>query len=195
MFEDRAKNFAERAEGGAKVFNEQDFLYDLQNEADLFRKNKDKIGHLRNIELEIKKIKDDHEKICPHDPGSCHKSKTLAKCLFFVDQELNEIVDENLDETYFSGKESVFDDNDITILHTKIDSVLERLDKLGYGQEIIYDEIEELKESSKKISKKDFKLLLLGKLVAFGERRLLGEQSVQELFTSAGEVFEKMITE
>lgn len=195
MFEDRAKSFAEKAEGGAKVFEEQKFLYDLESEADLFRKNKDKIGHLRNIELEIKKIKDDHESGCPHEPGSCHRSKTLAKCLFFVGQELDNIVDDNLDGAYFTGKENSFGEGDLEDLHAKVDTVLDRLEKLGYGQEIIYDEIEDLKVSSKKLSKKDFKLLLLGKLVAFGEKRLLGEKSIQELFSQTGEVFEKMITE
>ena len=46
--------------------------------------------------------------------------------------------------------------------------MLEKLEKLGYGQEIIFDEIEELKSKSKKISKKDLKMMLIGKIVSFG---------------------------
>lgn len=57
---------------------------------------------------------------------------------------------------------------ELTELHQRIDSVLERLDKLGFGQEIIFEEIEELKGKSKKISKKDLKMMLIGKIVSFG---------------------------
>jgi hypothetical protein len=57
---------------------------------------------------------------------------------------------------------------ELTELHKRIDSVLERLDKLGFGQEIIFEEIEELKGKSKKISKKDLKMMLIGKIVSFG---------------------------
>ena len=71
--------------------------------------------------------------------------------------------------------ESELTDNDVeyslkelTELHQRIDSVLERLDKLGFGQEIIFEEIEELKGKSKKISKKDLKMMLIGKIVSFG---------------------------
>lgn len=53
-------------------------------------------------------------------------------------------------------------------LHSKIDNVLEKLEKLGLGQEIIFEEIEGLKSKSKKISKKDLKLILIGQLISFG---------------------------
>lgn len=50
----------------------------------------------------------------------------------------------------------------------RIDAVLEQLEKLGLGQSILFDEIEEMKDKSRKLSRKDFKMLLLGKLVAVG---------------------------
>lgn len=65
---------------------------------------------------------------------------------------------------------------------------------LGLGQEIIFNEIEELKSASSKVSMKDFQLLLLGKLVAFGESKLMGEKSIQDLFGMAGKAWDKMIS-
>lgn len=50
-------------------------------------------------------------------------------------------------------------------LDKKIDEVLLRLQKLGFGQEIIFNEIEELRELQTKLSKKSWGQLLKGKLV------------------------------
>lgn len=68
---------------------------------------------------------------------------------------------------------------ELTELHQRIDSVLERLDKLGFGQEIIFEEIEELKGKSKKISKKDLKMMLIGKIVSFGMGKIDTELAAQ----------------
>jgi hypothetical protein len=50
-------------------------------------------------------------------------------------------------------------------INSKIDSVLSKLDDLGYGQEIIFNEIEELRNLSKKLSKKTWSQLVKGKMV------------------------------
>ncbi|HIX54713.1 MAG TPA: hypothetical protein H9853_06785 [Candidatus Sphingobacterium stercoripullorum] len=46
------------------------------------------------------------------------------------------------------------------------------MEKLGLGQEIIFSEIEELKSKSRKITKKDLKMMLIGKLVSFGAGKM-----------------------
>lgn len=60
-----------------------------------------------------------------------------------------------------SKNKKVKDEN----LNKKIDEVLLRLQKLGFGQEIIFNEIEELRELQTKLSKKSWGQLLKGKLV------------------------------
>ena len=81
---------------------------------------------------------------------------------------------QNIFENYQVPENLLTDDDvdyslkELTELHDRINSVLEKLEKLGYGQEIIFDEIEELKSKSKKISKKDLKMMLIGKIVSFG---------------------------
>lgn len=64
-------------------------------------------------------------------------------------------------------------------LHQRIDSVLEKLEKLGFGQEIIFEEIEELKGKSKKISKKDLKMMLIGKIISFGAGKIDADLAAQ----------------
>lgn len=78
-------------------------------------------------------------------------------------------------ESRLSDEEEDFSLNELQELHNRIDSVLEKLEKLGYGQEIIFNEIEELKAKSKKISKKDLKMMLIGKIVSFGMGKIDNE--------------------
>lgn len=57
---------------------------------------------------------------------------------------------------------------EIESLEKRIDEVLAKLDQLGLGQEIIFDEIDSLKSKSRRLTKKDFGVILVGQLVAFG---------------------------
>lgn len=194
IFEDRAIKFSNSIEGYAKQYNEQEFLGRLNEEIGLFRKNSDKIVHLRNIEIQFAKRKAEHELKCPQEPGDCPLSKKYDKCMFFVTQELENIAENYIDQSYFSSGNADLTPDQISELHEKIDTVLSRLEMLGLGQEIIFNEIEELKSASSKVSMKDFQLLLLGKLVAFGESKLMGEKSIQDLFGMAGKAWDKMIS-
>lgn len=58
--------------------------------------------------------------------------------------------------------------DELVRLHSRIDSILEHLTKLGMGQEIIFDEIETLKNKAQRVSKKDLGLILIGQLVSYG---------------------------
>ncbi len=83
------------------------------------------------------------------------------------------------DKTDLSGNDEEYDLNELADLHSRIDKVLAKLEKLGFGQEIIFDEIEELKSKSKKITKKDLKMMLIGKLVSFGVGKVDTETASQ----------------
>ena len=67
----------------------------------------------------------------------------------------------------------------------KIDKILEEISKLGHGQEIIFEEIESLKKSSSKLSKKDFYQLVIGKtfdlLANYGMSKELGQKLITTL--------------
>lgn len=55
--------------------------------------------------------------------------------------------------------------NDKNELESKIDKILEHLVTLGFGQEVIFNEIDELKDLQHTLSKKSWSQLLKGKLV------------------------------
>lgn len=79
-----------------------------------------------------------------------------------------------------------FDDGEFNLdelieLNKRIDEVLNRLNKLGLGQEILFNEIVSLKEKGKKISKKDLKVMLIGQLASFG-MKTIDTETAQEIF-------------
>jgi len=64
-----------------------------------------------------------------------------------------------------------------TDLSKKLDSVLEHLSKLGAGQEIIFDEIGELKELQLSLSKKTWSQLLKGKLLDLAIDKIISTET------------------
>jgi len=95
--------------------------------------------------------------------------------------------DYTVPENELTGNDNEYNLQELTDLHSRIDSVLEKLEKLGFGQEIIFDEIEELKSKSKKITKKDLKMMLIGKIVSFGVGKVDSE-TASEIFETITEI-------
>ncbi len=83
--------------------------------------------------------------------------------------------------------------DELVRLHSRIDSILEHLTKLGMGQEIIFDEIETLKNKAQKVSKKDLSLILIGQLVSYGSG-LIDNKLAAEIYQKVtGILLEKAI--
>ncbi|OEK03377.1 hypothetical protein BFP97_18425 [Roseivirga sp. 4D4] len=64
----------------------------------------------------------------------------------------------------------------------RIDEIIIRLKSLGHGQEIIFEELEELKSLNKKLSKKNWRQILQGKLVDMGIKELLDKETIGSVF-------------
>ena len=90
-------------------------------------------------------------------------------------------------------QDEAFSINELINLHKRIDSILEHLTKLGYGQEIIFNEIESLKNKAQKVSKKDLGLILVGQLVSYGSSIITPELAA-EIYQKVNDiVLEKVI--
>ena len=66
----------------------------------------------------------------------------------------------------------------------KLDEVLVKLAKLGLGQEIIFEEIEELRSLNKKLSKKSLKQILKGKLFDLTLSELINKETANFIYQS-----------
>lgn len=69
-------------------------------------------------------------------------------------------------------------------INDKIDLVLSQLDKLGYGQQIIFEEIEELRGLSKKLNKKTWSQVIKGKVVDLALSELISKDVATFIYES-----------
>lgn len=90
-------------------------------------------------------------------------------------------------------QDEAFSIDELINLHKRIDSILEHLTKLGYGQEIIFNEIDSLKNKAQKVSKKDLGLILVGQLVSYGSG-LIEPNLAAEIYQKVNDiVLEKLV--
>lgn len=114
-----------------------------------------------------------------------------SKYLEFLNRE--KLPSENRKNTSGTLTKYYYDNEELKDLKNKIDEVLQSLEKLGLGQEIIYDEIESLKTSSRNNSKKDFKDLVLGKLFDLATNQALDSELAKNIYrTIFGDNFPKI---
>ena len=78
--------------------------------------------------------------------------------------------------------ESICDDKEI--INSKIDDLMGKLEKLGFGQEIIYDELEELKELYIHLNKKNWGELVKGKIIDLGLQQIINEDIMKLIYNS-----------
>lgn len=67
-------------------------------------------------------------------------------------------------------------------LDEKLDAIIIRLKELGYGQEIIFNEIEELRDYQTTLSKKSWTQLLKGKLVDLGVDEVINKETALMIY-------------
>lgn len=67
-------------------------------------------------------------------------------------------------------------------INKKIDQITEMLRRNGYGQEILFNEIQELKELYPKLSKKTWGQTLKGKLIDLGLSEIISRDTINYIF-------------
>lgn len=78
-------------------------------------------------------------------------------------------------------------------LSEKVDAVLEKLQSLGYGQEIIFQEIEELKSLSGKLKKRTWIQLLKGKVVDLAMDQVINKETATYILETFSEEASKLL--
>jgi hypothetical protein len=181
MFEEKAERFIDEYVDGMRLFDEGTFVSQLQSEIFPFR-DREKINLLTTIKTDVEKRKFDHEQTCSSSPEKCNTTKKFNKALMFISQEMEELGIMADRPTDFPNSEADFSESQMEKLHEKIDDVLYKLDKMGLGQEIIYEEIEQLKNDAGRVTKKDLGLMVIGKIVEYGSTEVSKIPEVQELY-------------
>ncbi|HWI92433.1 MAG TPA: hypothetical protein VNT20_14230 [Flavisolibacter sp.] len=113
---------------------------------------------------------------------NCGHEKLTGMSKFVIDQELELLA------VHFvpSGTSKEFTDSEKVEMNAKIDEALEKLQNLGIGQQVIFEEIEELKEYLN-LDKKNWLQLLKGKLFDLATEKAVEIVTVQMIFNTITE--------
>jgi hypothetical protein len=152
-----------------------------------------KIIFLNILRKELFDSKIEHEKGC--QTQNCGTASLYNNAIFTVDQTI-----ENLNEYYVPTviAEDIFSPHEQSEILSKINDVIFKLRKLEAGQEIIFDEIDDLK-SSFYLGKKKWNQLLTGKIIelgiSYGVEKTILDSIYSELIESAKHLAPNIITD
>ncbi|MDR0969818.1 MAG: hypothetical protein LBM67_04705 [Lentimicrobiaceae bacterium] len=161
---------------------------DLESQRYRYRREKDKLKYLTVVSQYVQEESEKHSKECKN-PSNCSQSKALGEATFFLNQMLEEYgIGINNDEVFTN--EERYENN------KKLDDMLQEIETLKMGQEIIYDdlkkEIEELKNLYF-IGKKNWYQNLAGKSLEMVASGVVNETISKKLISIAGVMFNNLI--
>lgn len=178
----------------AKEFVEDLFLTDyildleilkqrLETKLSVFRRNRDKLDFLKILITETKNNVLEHERTCPNPNCGYEEDKNMG--IFLMEQEIDYI---NETYTFAPKSDDQFSVEEETSLHCKLNEILDRLNKQGLGQEILFDEIESLK-SHFNLGKKTWLQLVYGKMISVTGDKMIEESISKEIINQITDMF------
>ncbi|MDI5899442.1 hypothetical protein [Flavobacterium yafengii] len=153
-----------------------------------FTREKDKLFFLNVLRNAVKIQKEEHEKTCTTTPEKCNFSLEQETAMFVIDQEI-EIISKSYE--FQPKKEDEFESAERAQLHNKLNDIIKQLKTLGYGQEIIFNEIDELKENFN-LGKKNWFQLTKGKFFDLAVSKLVEETLLKEMYSELSENFKDL---
>lgn len=150
-----------------------------------FNRDRDKLDFLKILYEKTLKAKEDHAKNCT----GCSFDDTRNLGLFAIEQEIESI------NEYYSYKPKLNDSFTVeqeSHLHSKINEIIEKLEKLGVGQEVIFNEIDDLK-SHFDLGKKNWFQLVKGKLFDIGIAYGVEKTILEGVYTDLASQVENII--
>ncbi|MCB9222716.1 MAG: hypothetical protein H6582_00960 [Crocinitomicaceae bacterium] len=185
---DQAKEFFEwKLFGGSKRNTLERTRDKLSSELYNFYEDRNKLLFLKTLKPLIVEAKTDHEKTCT--TKNCGTSEEYRNALFCIDQEITSIENSySYSEQYNSEKS--FTPEEESELIQRLSNLEELLVKQGLGQEIIFDEINELKDHFN-IGKKNWFQFLKGKLFDLGTEKVLEKTVITTAWTMLKEGFDE----
>ncbi len=156
----------------------------LESKLSDFKRDRDKLDFLKVLR---KKSIEEKKKHIENGCIGCSFEKEHDIGIFVIEQVIDSIND------YYSFEpksDDTFTIDDESELHSKLNDILERLEKQHYGQQVIFDEIEELKDHFN-LGKKNWFQLAKGKLMDIVISKALSSSGAQEIYTDISKGFEE----
>lgn len=108
--------------------------------------------------------------------------------IFAIDQEIDDI---NRFYNYQPQPEQTFTNQEESNLYAKLNNILSELEKQGFGQQIIFDEIEDLKNHFN-LGRKSWFQLVKGKLFDLTTEKVLEKTVITAIFTTLSDGFQEV---
>ena len=176
VVETEALKFAESYFNNGEIISLTSLKERLSYKLSDFYKDREKLDFIKILRVDVVKQKEEHIKGCLNP--SCDQEKEYDLALFVVDQELEEI---NQDYEFEALSKDKFTGAEESSTHHKLNEIIENLMELGRGQEIIFNELDDLKNHFN-LGKKTFSQLLKGKLFDLHVQKILNETVVKEVW-------------
>lgn len=164
----------------------EDLKSRIDNKLYYFNRDRDKLDFLKILRSGSIEEQKNHEETCRET--NCGFSRAREYGVFLIDQEIDSI-----NEYYnFEPKpKDKFSSDEESLLHVKLNDILDRLEKQGYGQEVLFEEIESLKNHFN-LGKRNWFQLLKGKLIDLTIEKVLEETVVKEIYNGISEGFNEV---
>jgi hypothetical protein len=182
-------------ENEAKKFYRWDFLNgvntlesiksNLDSKLYNFNRDRDKLDFLKILRTSC--IEDIEDHISGGCVG-CGYEEPRNRAIFAIEQEIEDI---NKYYVFESKKEEEFTIEEESKLHYKLNKIIQDLEKQHYGQQIIFDEIDELKNHFN-LGKKNWFQLVKGKFFDLTVENVIEKVIIVEMFDSLSEGFEQV---
>jgi hypothetical protein len=150
------------------------------------KRKKDKLFFLNILRKGVLNQKLEHEKTC--SKVNCGTSQQKETGLFVIDQEIEEVSQSYEYQPKYTDE---FSSEQKSELHNSLNEIKEKLTELGFGQQIIFDELDELKEHLN-LGKKNWFQLLKGKLFDLTVSKVLKETVIKEVYEKLSEGFKNL---
>ncbi|HCZ34853.1 MAG TPA: hypothetical protein DHV26_02895 [Cytophagales bacterium] len=187
IVEKEATRFFDDFFRGGKVNNLENLKSKLTTKLYDFNRDRDKLDFLKILRDNTSVALEEHKKICKG--GGCRFDDERSTGLFAIDQEIDDI---NKYYTYEADDMDKFSAVEASDLHSKLNEIEEQLYKHGLGQEIIFNEIDSLKNHFN-LGKKTWFQLLKGKVIDLTLEKTLDETIVKEIYPKLSEGFTDIV--
>ncbi len=183
IVEKEAKEFIEEFYEGREVNNLKNLKSKLTSKLYDLNKDRDKLDFLKILRQDTVIVNEEHKKTCKG--GGCRFVEEREIGLFVIDQEIDDL---NKFYSFEAEDKDKFTTDQESGLHTKLNDIMEELHKLGLGQEIIFEEIESLKNHFI-LGKKTWFQLLKVKIVDLTFEKIIDETIAKEIYSRLSEGF------
>jgi hypothetical protein len=127
-----------------------------------------------------------HKTKCFKPDDQCQYVSTRLMAIFVINQQIESLQD------YERPNQDNFTEEEQAEMFTRIDSVISKLTDLGLGQEILFEELQELRERMN-LGKKSFVQLVFGKVSEMVAGNIVEQTIAKEIFSTLTTGFESTV--